>query len=226
MSSKRKKQHKIITILLVIGIIAALVIVTGLLAIMHVQSRVSMTQISNVNLNLAQIDSLLPGGPPYATALSNNVTRIAGQLRTSGYLAVSASEFYQDPISNFSYPTVITSTVYLFSNDSAAQLFSNGLAYTGGEVSEPGRIFTNRTSVRYQYNEKIINITIVPSVAVLNQSFLNPQTSLLPIYQYTAYFTYKNAAGVVSTSGYYENSVIHAYLLAESLARNLINSAA
>ncbi len=221
-----KKRSAVAIALLAIGVIAVLSIVVGLSSMARMQGGISIAQISGSNLNLSQVDSIVSGRSLYTSVLSNNVTRVSGPLKAAGYLSISASEFYLESIPNFSYPTIITSTIYLFSNSSTAQLFSNGLVYTGGTVTAPGRIFVNRTNVRYLYNGDIINITVVPSVAVLNQSFLNQQTSSLPIYQYTAYFTYKNAVGVVSTSGYYKNSIAYSYLLAEDLSRNLINSAA
>ena len=221
-----KKRPATAMALSIVGVIAASAIVAGLSYAVLMRGEMSITQIPGANLNLSQVNSVVSGSPLYTAALSNNVTGISGQLKAAGYLSVSASEFSLESASNPSYPTIITSTIYLFSNSSAAQLFSNGLVYTGGTVSQPGRIFTNKTNIQYLYNSKVINITVVPSVAVLNQSFLNQQTSALPIYQYTAYFTYKNAVGVVSTSGYYKNSIAYSYLLAEQLSRNLVGSMA
>ncbi len=184
------------------------------------------------NITPADMAGLLPNST-YAPNMVNNITMFSGVLENEGYLESSTSSFQLNK-TTVKAPTLITSSVFMMSNATAAKealgtlLLSNNANqsitgfYYNNTYASNASVGENRVHIYTVYSVAVFNTTL-PIIEKLNNTGSNANENM-PDFQYTTLFAYRNMIGTVVVNSYnnsntYRNiSVAAAELLIKKLS--------
>ncbi len=204
------------------AIIAVLVIIAVAVISIWIANR-NAGQAAHVpvpNLNASEVSSVIHNAT-YVPILKGELTSFEGALRSQGYLESSISTYNLSQGYNKSdFPYIVSSSVFLMSNASAAKVALDGILASSENQSSSGPVYT-----ALDYRSAAGNTTIYTgaSLSIFNASAINSSTERmlnLPVYQYTSVFAYGNYTTTIVLNSFSQNPIYSAY--ATRLSEELI----
>ncbi|MHB1830760.1 MAG: hypothetical protein ACYCO0_05205 [Candidatus Micrarchaeaceae archaeon] len=201
----------IIILILVVAIVFAIIRPNNLNTLPAPQtSSTNQTVAYNIpNLNITDITAVIHNSS-YIPIYTDRITSFSLALKNLGYLASSSSIFnFTGTLNNLTtLPKTIGVIVFLMNNSSSAVESVNSMLFSNNANQSIRGYVLNSTNVsNYSSRGGSIHIYTISSVAVFNTTDMSPPNAILlmPDYQYTSIFSYKNAVGTVVINGYTNN---------------------
>ena len=205
MHAQENGKAPIITLIFIIAMLAVL----GLVLAYH-SPATAKHGFAYLNLVPSDINYVV-NSSLYTPVIVNRITPMPASLQSAGYLEASVSLFNLTNASlKTEYPGVITSALYLMSNNSTAQQAFSSMLYSNNQnQSITGYTYKGRKIINYTFSGNAVKLYLVKSVALFNVSPSLVNLTLpyyMPDYQYTTLFKYMNVTGSVIINSYVPSS--------------------
>ncbi|MEM0149168.1 MAG: hypothetical protein QW346_02795 [Candidatus Micrarchaeaceae archaeon] len=229
MAHKKKSRYGIkvaLVVVVAIAIIAAFLFLTRSIA-----SSGSHPEYAIPYINISDVETVVKNAS-YMTIRTYQESNFSSVLKEEGYIATSVSVFNLTSQQTNNTPTIITSSVFLMSNQYEANtMLSSMLFSNNANQSVASFVYDTNLGSNSTYVNATIRFYTISSVAVFNNSVIASiealhETLTMPVFQFTTLFNYKDYVGIVVTNSYHYSAAVQndSASLAEILAEKIIKA--
>ncbi|MEM4098076.1 MAG: hypothetical protein QXS81_05260 [Candidatus Micrarchaeaceae archaeon] len=228
MAYKKNSRYRIKVALVALALIA---IIAAFLFLTHNIAGSSHSGYAVPYINISDVETVVKNAS-YVTTRTYQASNFSSVLKEEGYIAASVSVFNLTSQQTNNTPTIITSSVFLMSNQYEANTMLSSLLFSNNaNQSVAGFVYNTTLEANHTYVNAKIRFYTISSVAVFNNSVIAGAAALhenftMPVFQFTTLFNYKSYVGIVVTNSYHYSPAVQndSVSLAEILAEKIIKA--